>query len=95
MSKITSKDVRKVAKLARLDLPEEMIETYTTQLEKILVYVAQLEAVKTEGVPPTSRAVEVTNVFREDNVQVSKTRDELLELAPHREDDFFRVPKIL
>ena len=48
MSKITSEDVRKVAKLARLDLPEDLIETYTGQLEKILTYVAQLEKINTE-----------------------------------------------
>ncbi len=95
MSRISSDDVRKVAQLARLDLPEAKIATYTGQLERILDYVAQLEKVDTEGVPPTTRAVEVVNVTRDDRVVPTPVRDELLDLAPQREGDFFRVPKIL
>ena len=95
MSKITADDVRKVAKLSRLNLPEETIATYTGQLERILDYVDQLQAVDTEGVPPTTRAVEVVNVTREDAVVPTDVREELLDQAPQREGDFFRVPKIL
>ena len=95
MSKITADDVRKVAKLARLDLPEDTIATYTGQLERILDYVDQLQAVDTEGVLPTTRAVEVVNAMREDTVVDTDVRQALLDQAPQREDDFFRVPKIL
>ncbi len=95
MERITADDVRKVAQLARLDLPEERIATYTVQLERILDYVAHLEQVDTEGVPPTTRAVEVVNVTRPDSVDPTPVREELLELAPQREGDFFRVPRIL
>ena len=95
MSKITADDVRKVAQLSRLNLPEETIATYTGQLERILDYVDQLQAVDTEGVPPTTRAVEVVNVTREDAVVSTDVREELLDQAPQREGDFFRVPKIL
>ncbi len=95
MSQINSEDVRKVAQLARLDLPEEAVEKYTSQLEKILGYVAQLEKVDTEGIQPTTRAVEVVNVAREDNTLKTDERESLLALAPQREGDFFRVPKIL
>ncbi|MGC6482498.1 MAG: Asp-tRNA(Asn)/Glu-tRNA(Gln) amidotransferase subunit GatC [Synechococcus sp.] len=95
MSKITADDVRKVAKLARLNLPEETIATYTGQLERILDYVDQLQAVNTEGVPPTTRAVEVVNVTRDDTVMATDVREELLDQAPQREGDFLRVPKIL
>ena len=95
MSKISADDVRKVAQLARLDLPEDKIATYTDQLERILEYVAHLEAVDTEGVPPTTRAVEVVNVTRDDQVESTPVREQLLNLAPQREGDFFRVPRIL
>ncbi|MAK15715.1 MAG: Asp-tRNA(Asn)/Glu-tRNA(Gln) amidotransferase GatCAB subunit C [Cyanobium sp. MED195] len=95
MSKITADDVRKVAKLARLDLPEDTIATYTGQLERILDYVDQLQAVDTEGVLPTTRAVEVVNAMREDTVVATDVRQDLLDQAPQREGDFFRVPKIL
>lgn len=95
MSKITEDDVRKVAKLARLDLPEAKIAAYTGQLERILDYVAHLETVDTEGVAATTRAVEVVNVCREDLVTPTDVREELLNEAPQREGDFIRVPKIV
>ena len=95
MTKITSSDVRKVAQLARLELPEDQIETYTSQLEEILSYIDQLQEIDTKDVSPTTRAVEVVNAMREDFVEVNCSREEILNQAPHREGDFFRVPKIL
>ena len=95
MSHISADDVRKVAKLARLNLPDDKIATYTGQLESILGYVSQLEQVDTKGVPETTRAVEVTNVTRQDGVDPTPVREEILNQAPQREGDFFRVPKIL
>ena len=68
---------------------------YTGQLESILEYVSQLQQVDTEGVPETTRAVEVTNVTRADGVQPTPVREDILNQAPQREGDFFRVPKIL
>ena len=95
MSRISQEDVRKVAKLARLDLEEAKITTYANQLERILDYVSHLESIDTEGVLPTTRAVEVVNVTRADGVEATEVREELLNLAPQREGDFFRVPRIL
>ena len=97
MTRITSDDVRKVAKLCRLEIPEDDIEKYSNQLEGILEYIAQLERIDTLNVPPTTRAVEVVNVFREDTIVSSNSdvRDKILDLAPQREGEFFRVPKIL
>ena len=95
MSRISADDVRKVATLARLNLPDDKIATYTGQLESILGYVSQLEQVDTTGVPETTRAVEVTNVTRQDGVNPTPVREEILNQAPQREGNFFRVPKIL
>ena len=95
MSHISADDVRKVAKLARLNLPDDKIATYTGQLESILGYVSQLEQVDTTGVPETTRAVEVTNVTRQDGVDLTPVREEIMNQAPQREGNFFRVPKIL
>jgi aspartyl-tRNA(Asn)/glutamyl-tRNA(Gln) amidotransferase subunit C len=95
MGRISADDVRKVAQLARLELADATIATYTQQLERILDYVAHLEQVDTEGVPATTRAVEVVNVTRADQVSPTPVREELLQLAPEREGDFLRVPKIL
>ena len=58
MSHISADDVRKVAKLARLNLPDDKIATFTGQLESILGYVSQLEQVDTTGVPETTRAMD-------------------------------------
>ena len=97
MTRITSDDVRKVAKLSRLDIPDDDVEKYSNQLEDILEYIAQLERIDTTNVPPTTRAVEVVNVFRDDNVKTSSNdiRDQLLSLAPEIEGEFYKVPKIL
>ncbi len=95
MTRINSQDVRKVATLARLALPDDQVETFTHQLEKILDYVAQLEKIDTTDIPPTTRAVEVVNSLREDLIEETEVREDLLELAPEREGDFFMVPKIL
>ena len=95
MTKISSSDVRKVAQLARLELPEAQIEIYTEQLKEILSYVDQLQEIDTENIPPTTRAVEVVNAMREDLVEVNCSREDILNQAPQREGDFFRVPRII
>ena len=95
MSRISADDVRKVAHLARLDLPDDKIDTYTGQIESILAYVGQLQAVDTSDIVPTTRAVEVVNVTRVDGVTPTDVREDILDQAPKREGDFYRVPKIL
>ncbi len=95
MTRITPEDVRKVCKLARLEIPDEDVETYALQLEKILEYIAQLDKIDTSNVPPTTRAVEVVNVFRDDLTEEFDSREQILDLAPKREGEFYKVPKIL
>ena len=95
MAKINKEEVKKVAHLARLELEEHEINNHAEQLEKILEYIKQLEKIDTDGVPSTTRAIEVINVLRKDEKKNSDCIDELLELAPSREDKFFKVPKII
>ena len=95
MTKITKEEVQKVAYLARLELDENEINNHAKQLEKILDYVRQLEKIDTENVPSTTRAIEVSNVFRKDEKKNSDCTEELLELGPSREDKYFKVPKII
>ena len=95
MTKITKEEVRKVAELARLELNENEINNHAEQLEKILEYIKQLEEIDTNEVPCTTRAIEVVNVFRKDKKQNFACKEELLDLAPSREDEYFKVPKIL
>ena len=95
MAKITKQEVQKVAQLARLELNEDEINNHADQLEKILDYIKQLERINTDNVPCTTRAIEVTNVFRKDDKKVCDDKEQILELAPSREDKFFKVPKII
>ena len=95
MTKITKKEVKKVAHLARLELNEDEINNHAEQLEKILEYINQLEKIDTDDVSCTTRAIEVINVFRKDVKKNSDCSEELLELAPSREDEYFKVPKII
>jgi len=95
MNKITEDQVKKVADLARLRLNTNQVRHHAEQLEKILDYVNQLEKIDTEGVPCTTRAIEVINVLRKDANDKFVGREELLDLAPSRENDFFKVPKII
>ena len=95
MTKITKEEVNKVAHLARLELNENEINNHAKQLEKILDYIRQLEKIDTDDVPCTTRAIEVVNVLRKDEKRKSDCNEELLELGPSREENFFKVPKIL
>lgn len=95
MTKIKKDEVKKVAKLARLELNEDEINNHAEQLEKILDYIKQLDKIDTDKVPCTTRAIEVTNVFRKDENKKYQNTEDLLDLAPSREDKFFKVPKII
>ncbi len=95
MKRISSDEVRKVAQLARLELNESEINQHAEQLEKILEYIKQLEKINTEDIPCTTRAIEVVNVLRKDEKKDYNNSEEILDLAPSRENKFFKVPKII
>jgi aspartyl-tRNA(Asn)/glutamyl-tRNA(Gln) amidotransferase subunit C len=93
--KITLAEVLHVARLARLELGPEDQERMRRELDGILSYIDKLRALDTEGVEPTSHAVPVTNVMRDDQVRPSFPQADMLANAPDRSGDFFRVPKII
>jgi aspartyl-tRNA(Asn)/glutamyl-tRNA(Gln) amidotransferase subunit C len=93
--KITLKDVEHVARLARLDLSQAEKERMRRELDGILAYIDKLRALDTTGVEPTSHAVPVTSVMRDDLEQPSLPREEMLANAPDRQGDLFRVPRII
>ncbi len=95
MKRISSDEVKKVAQLARLELNESEINQHAEQLEKILEYIKQLEKINTEDIPCTTRAIEVVNVLRKDEKKNYENSEEILDLAPSRENKFFKVPKII
>lgn len=92
---VSLKDVEKIADLARLYIPEEEKEEYTRQLNIILEYMKQLNKVDTSNVEPLSHPFELTNVFRDDDVQPSLPVDEALRNAPEKSGNYFKVPKVI
>ncbi|QYX30469.1 Asp-tRNA(Asn)/Glu-tRNA(Gln) amidotransferase subunit GatC [Sphaerospermopsis torques-reginae] len=92
---IDREQVHKVANLARLELTPEEEAQFSTQLSSILEYVEQLSELDVADVPPTTRAIDVSNVTREDKLQPYPDREAILSSAPEQEGDFFKVPKIL
>jgi aspartyl-tRNA(Asn)/glutamyl-tRNA(Gln) amidotransferase subunit C len=93
--KITMRDVEHVARLSRLALTDQEKERMRRELDGILSYIDKLRALDTANVPPTSHAVPMTNVMREDEPRPSLSQDEMLANAPERSGEFFRVPKII
>ena len=94
-AKITLDDVRHVAKLARLSLPEQKLQTLTQQLESILEYVAKIGEVDVGQVEPMAHALPLANVFREDVAQKGLQIDQVLQNAPQTDGPFFKVPKVI
>lgn len=95
MPRITREEVLHVATLARLALEPHEVDALTTDLGAILDHAADLEALDTEGVPPTAHPLPLLNVLRADEPRPSLPRAEVLAEAPAAEDDRFRVPRIL
>ncbi len=93
--KITMQEVEHVARLARLELSGAEKERMRRELDGILSYIDKLRALDTTGVEPTSHAVPLTNVLRDDVEKPSLPRDEMLANAPDRHRDLFRVPRII
>jgi aspartyl-tRNA(Asn)/glutamyl-tRNA(Gln) amidotransferase subunit C len=92
---ITRQDVEKVALLGRLSLSETELATMSEQLASIVGYVDHLAQVDTEGVEPMAHAVEQSNVFRDDVVEMSLPREEALANAPHHDARGYLVPAVL
>ena len=94
MEKIKKEDIKHIAKLAALDFSEDEIDKFTVQMDKILDHVAKISKASTEEVPPTSHVLEIKNVFRNDIVKKSISREDALKNAPEVMDGGFKVPKI-
>ncbi|BAI81401.1 aspartyl-tRNA(Asn)/glutamyl-tRNA (Gln) amidotransferase subunit C [Deferribacter desulfuricans SSM1] len=92
---ISKKDVKHIAKLARLTFNDEEIEKFTGELNKILDYIHKLNELNTDDVEPTSHVLDITNVFRDDSVKESLANEEALKNAPEKEYEHFKVPRVI
>ena len=93
--RISREDVQHVARLARLELSADDLVRMQAELSNILAYIDKLRSVDTAGVAPTSHAVPLTNVMREDEPCPSLPLADMLANAPEAAGDFFRVPRIV
>ncbi|HEX4868002.1 MAG TPA: Asp-tRNA(Asn)/Glu-tRNA(Gln) amidotransferase subunit GatC [Acidimicrobiales bacterium] len=95
MASLSRDDVAHVARLARLQLTDEQIDTFTPQLAAILDHAADVEALQLDDVPPTAHPFPLANVMRPDVARDAGVRDAVLDQAPATEDGMFRVPPVL
>lgn len=92
---ITREEVRHVARLARLDLADDVLDTMAEQLDGILGYMETLNRVDTEGIVPTAHAVSLTTPLRKDERRPHLDRDAALANAPERDEENFLVPRVI
>jgi aspartyl-tRNA(Asn)/glutamyl-tRNA(Gln) amidotransferase subunit C len=93
--RLTRDDVAHVARLARLSLTDDELDTYTTQLGAVLDHAEDVAGLDLADVEPTAHPLPLVNVLRADDVGPCLDRDEVLAQAPAVEDGRFRVPAIL
>ena len=87
--------VKYTANLARIELSDKELDHFTGQLDRILAYVDKLNTLDTANLEPTSRPLEMKNVYREDLVKKSLSASEAMKNAPDKENNLFKVPKII
>lgn len=92
---VSRDDVQHVATLARLDFSEEEEAQMANELSRILDHVEKLRELDTSGVPPMSHVLDITNVFRADEIAERIDRDEALAPAPSSDGEYFEVPQVV
>lgn len=96
MSKLSKKDIEKIAKLSRLDLKESEIENFQKEISSILNYVEQLSDVDTEGLSPTYQVSGLTSITRDDVVVPYKiTQEQLFKNVPKIRDGHIEVKRMI
>jgi aspartyl-tRNA(Asn)/glutamyl-tRNA(Gln) amidotransferase subunit C len=96
MSKrIDKAQVKHIAKLSRLEMEEKEVERFSEQLSSIVDYIEKLNELETDSIEPLAHCLPIHNVLREDIVKDSLGVENALSNAPQREDEYFKVPKIL
>lgn len=92
---ITKEQIQWIAHLSRLELKPDELALAATQLTSILDYINQLQQINTDNIEPLAHALDVSNVFREDDLKESLAVDQALANAPNRQGNFYGVPAIL
>lgn len=94
-TKIDQAQVRRVALLSRLELSDAEVAQFSDQISAIVEYIEKLNELDTDNVEPLAHCLPVHNVLREDVPKPSLSNEAALANAPQRQDEYFKVPKIL
>jgi aspartyl-tRNA(Asn)/glutamyl-tRNA(Gln) amidotransferase subunit C len=92
---LTVEDVRRIARLARIDISAEEVEQTRGQLNGILAFIEQLQAVDTAGIAPMAHAVDVVQRLRPDGATEPDRREAFQAVAPETEAGLYLVPKVI
>lgn len=95
MAKLTKEDILKLAQLCKLSLTDDQVEKFRLELEEIVDYVEQLQAVDVAGLTPTNQVTGLTNVTRPDEVNVQADQAALLKNLPQRDGDYIKVNRMI
>jgi aspartyl-tRNA(Asn)/glutamyl-tRNA(Gln) amidotransferase subunit C len=93
--KVSQEDVKKIAHLARLEMPESKIEQMQDSINKVLVWMEALNSVDTSNVEPLVHMTPALNNFREDESKITLDRAKALALGPDTNETYFKVPQVI
>ena len=92
---LDEKTVARIARLARIAVPEDELQPLADELSHILKWIEQLNEVDTDGVPPMTSVAAMKLAWREDRVTDGGRPEDILANAPERQDGYFVVPKVV
>ncbi len=92
---VSEDDVRRIARLARIDVPEDDVASLSSELSSILGWVEQLAEADVDGVVPMASAADLTLPLRDDEATSGTRREDILANAPDARDGYFAVPKVI
>ena len=96
MSKLSTEDVLKLARLARLSLTPDEVKEFTSELSEILEYVQQLDSIDVDGLKPTNHVTGLTNVMREDEIKdYGYAPENLMANVPQKQDKQIKVKRMI
>ncbi len=95
MAEVSKEELLHIAKLANLNLKDEEIDKYLTNLKEILNFADIVNSANVEGLDITIGANETKNVFRKDEIEVFEDNEALLQNAPEAERNMFKIPKVI
>lgn len=95
MADLTRDDILKLAKLSKLELTDEQVDKFRTEIAEVVAYVEQLQSADVSGLEPTNQVTGLTNVMREDEVRQYAKREDLLKNLPAEEDGQIKVNRMI